>query len=1040
MALFQHTILNKYIKALPEAEVRKAYEKYVGYYHNPEIQENIRNSKEEQYQQGFLEKLFGDILGYTPNPKPGYNLICEKKSQTDATKADGAILVNGEVFAVIELKDMNTPNLADVENQVFGYYSKHPKAQYAITSNFEKLRLYIGNRIEYQEFNLFTMSEEEFREFYLCLAWKYFKTGLPKQIKEESLSEETNITKIFYKQYSEFKRELFNDIVARNPQFDQLLLFKKTQKLLDRLIFMFFAEDCFLIPPNTVRKLVDGWNKIKELDVAQPLYQRLLQYFGYFNTGVKNNFTEIYAYNGGLFEPDEIIDNLTISDEVLEKYLVPLSDNNFQSDVDVNILGHIFEHSLSEIEEKTAELTQTSVTVSKRKKDGVFYTPKYITSYIVEQTLGKFCAAKKEELGIAGELEIPEQLKNAFTSKSHKTARVSKKLISEQKLNPKQKLAAQIAAPYETYRQWLLKLTICDPACGSGAFLNQALEYLIAEHRFIDEAVARIYNTSPDIPDIENTILENNLFGVDINDEAVEIAKLSLWLRTARPGRKLNNLNNNIKCGNSLISNPAVAGDKAFDWEKEFPEVFAQGGFDVVIGNPPYGIFIDEDMQEYYSKCFPLTQYKINLFVLFIERMLQIFKKTTVHFIIPKSLLFNTYYEMIRRELIIKTELREILTITERVFEDAEVGSSLLLLFDIVPNPNVQNQVRLVTAETIQDFTETKNLIVNVLPQGYFLDVPNCEISVISSSHQTIRDKVSQFPPLSDCYTIRNGLNPGNIKHVLISPNKKSEKHKPIIWGKEISRYSIDWQGDYVNYDPTIHNSLTLEDTKSKRGMREQEKIDYALRTPDLFETRKIVIRKTGDSLIACLDENHYYFDTLVHGIYRINEACCLESLLAVLNSKPATFFYRLLHDIKGKVFPKVSCDNLASFPVPDLSNTPELAKCATEQLHLTSELLQCSSRFLHRLQSSFEKIKINTKLKKFLDYSPHEFFKELSKQKIKLSLKQQDEWEDYFTDYKNRCLALQEKINQLDKTIDRMVYALYDLTNEEIAMVESGR
>jgi len=100
----------------------------------------------------------------------------------------------------------------------------------------------------------------------------------------------------------------------------------------------------------------------------------------------------------------------------------------------------------------------------------------------------------------------------------------------------------------------LLSLTICDPACGSGAFLNAALVFLIAEHKLIDEMSAKLHGGSIVFSEIENAILENNLYGVDINDESVEIARLSLWLRTAKPNRKLNSLNDNIKCGNSLIS------------------------------------------------------------------------------------------------------------------------------------------------------------------------------------------------------------------------------------------------------------------------------------------------------------------------------------------------------------------------------------------------------------------------------------------------------------------------------------------------------
>jgi type II restriction/modification system DNA methylase subunit YeeA len=152
----------------------------------------------------------------------------------------------------------------------------------------------------------------------------------------------------------------------------------------------------------------------------------------------------------------------------------------------------------------------------------------------------------------------------------------------------KRRTKKELLDKLEQYREWLLNLTICDPACGSGAFLNQALEFLIEEHKYIDELQAKLLDEALVLSDIETSILENNLFGVDINEESVEIAKLSLWLRTAQKGRKLTSLNNHIKCGNSLIDDPDVAGDKAFNWEEEFPDVFANGGFDVVIGNPPY--------------------------------------------------------------------------------------------------------------------------------------------------------------------------------------------------------------------------------------------------------------------------------------------------------------------------------------------------------------------------------------------------------------------------------------------------------------------
>ena len=140
MALFQQTVLKKYLSLLNYDTVCAAYEQYKLYFHNTEIQDNIRNSKEEQFQEGFLRELFVKVLGYTLNPSPNYNLITEQKNVSNAKKADGAIIVNGDIVGVIELKDGKTTDLTKVEQQAFGYKNQHPKAVYVIISNFQKLR------------------------------------------------------------------------------------------------------------------------------------------------------------------------------------------------------------------------------------------------------------------------------------------------------------------------------------------------------------------------------------------------------------------------------------------------------------------------------------------------------------------------------------------------------------------------------------------------------------------------------------------------------------------------------------------------------------------------------------------------------------------------------------------------------------------------------------------------------------------------------------------------------------------------------------
>lgn len=553
MALFQNTIISKYLKTQNSEIISEKWNLFTSHFHDPAIQENIKKAKEEQYQEGFFRDLFVNVLGYTLNPTSDFNLTTEYKNVKDAKKADGAIIIDEKVPAVIELKGTDTTDLGTVEEQAFGYKNNQPTCKYVIISNFEKLRFYIDNAIEHIEFNLFKLTENEFKLLYLCLAYENIKNDIASKIKNESVSKEDEITKHLYKDYSVFKRELFQNLIDENPEYNQLELFKKSQKLLDRLLFLFFGEDRGLLPPNSVRMILDQWIKLKELDEYVPLYDRFRKYFGYLNTGFKGKQFDVFAYNGGLFKPDEILDNTKINDELLYKHTLKLSDYDFESEVDVNILGHIFEHSLNEIDEIKAQIEGEAIdkTQTKRKKDGVFYTPKYITKYIVENTVGKLCEEKKAKL------EINEE--EYYTDKNRQ-------------LKTKQILLKKL----QDYRTWLHQITIIDPACGSGSFLNEALNFLIEEHSHIDEMEAKLTDSTIAFSYHSESILENNLYGVDLNEESVEIAKLSLWLRTAEPNRKLNSLNNNLKCGNSLIDDPEVAGDLAFNWEKEFPKIFKE--------------------------------------------------------------------------------------------------------------------------------------------------------------------------------------------------------------------------------------------------------------------------------------------------------------------------------------------------------------------------------------------------------------------------------------------------------------------------------
>ena len=228
--MLQKNIVKKYIKNHINTEkIAELYQKYKNTFHNLEKIQHIKDSKEEQYQEGFLRDLFCDILGYTINPEPNFNLITEKKNESDSRKADGAIIIDGKVLAVIELKGCDTTDLSKVENQAFGYKAHNPTANLVIISNFAKLRLYIEDASDFLEFNIFAMPQEQFELLYLCLSLENVKSSTALKLKKESVSAENSITDKLYADYSAFKRALFADICQLNLGGESLPLAPKAE-------------------------------------------------------------------------------------------------------------------------------------------------------------------------------------------------------------------------------------------------------------------------------------------------------------------------------------------------------------------------------------------------------------------------------------------------------------------------------------------------------------------------------------------------------------------------------------------------------------------------------------------------------------------------------------------------------------------------------------------------------------------------------------------------------------------------------------------
>jgi type I restriction-modification system DNA methylase subunit len=862
---------------------------------------------------------------------------------------------------------------------------------------------------------------------------------------------EEQITKDFYKDYSVFKRELYRDLVRLNaktlknirlsdPDFSgveesnpdyaksqaQLLrleknvkleLFKKSQKLIDRFLFIFFAEDRGLLPPNSTIRIVKDWNKLKELDAVVPLYNRFKLYFSYLDQGRKSTDSraEIFAYNGGLFKPDNLLDRLEINDELLAKHTTQLSKYDFESQVDVNILGHIFENSLNEIEGVNAEIEggDFDKQKSKRKKDGVFYTPKYITKYIVENTLGKLCEEKKRELGFREE--------EYFKGRKQRQTKTLEGLIKI----------------LDDYRGWLLQLTICDPACGSGAFLNQALDFLIKEHRYIDDLKAKLLGGGLVFSDIETTILENNIYGVDINEESIEIAKLSLWLRTAQPKRKLNDLSSNIKCGNSLIDSKAAAGDKAFNWQQEFSHIFAKGGFDVIIGNPPYVFARDnmtQELKDYYSKNFVSAEYQVNTYLLFVEQTIKLIRDTAnFGLIIPNAWLMVGSATGLRNFILQNCTINEIINLAGYSFEGVNV-ETIIILATKTKQKSENNSIKvLLSAGKEFRYSHSRKQIDFENNEGFEFKVFSNETSVELTKRLKTNSK-----NLDDLVLIKAGLkayekNKGEPKQTVEDVKNRpydytykfdKNTHK-YLEGKDVGRYFLNWSGQYLKYGKQLAASRTI----------------------NLFDGDKIIIREiTGKfpkSIIATYSDEFYLFNmSNISIIEREGFKISLKYIVTILNSRlMAYYFVKNTAKSVRKMFPKIILNDLRKFPfkeISELQQKPFIDK-AEQMLSLNNELQEFSQKFQRTLQRKFELESLPKKLQNWYLLPYADFIKELSKRKIKLSLSEEAEWEDYFLQESKKILALKTDIDATDKEIDKMVYELYGLTEEEIAIVEEA-
>lgn len=481
--------------------------------------------------------------------------------------------------------------------------------RFAIVTNMDEFRLYWweGFPDRYLRFalakadlfNTFTLLDEgEEAKFDRFLFWRLFRpdmllseagrTHLERLIHKQGKAAR-KLEGVFYEDYRHYREALITEIMLQRPEgVTRGGAVRLAQKLLDRLIFVMFAEDMggrVGFPPGALQEELERQSADQFLEPeGDEVWRRLSQIFRTMNRGGRLGAATIHEFNGGLFADDAAIDALRLPNRLFVRFgqarnpaaaaehrqtLYYLAstynfarEGNSRNSIGLYTLGHIFEQSIVELEklEADAEERPSLTEITKRKRDGVYYTPEWVVQRIIEEVIDPLFASWRAEVGW------------------------------EEGADPSREAAA-------AYWDRLRTIRIIDPACGSGAFLIVALRHLEKEFSGAGEAAKRAgaLTEAPDAAKITDMILANNLFGVDINPASVEITKLSLWLHTAMPNRPLSGLDDAIRCGNSLVDKRFYNKRRLDDPEErdrintfEWEGAFSLGSFDAVIGNPPY--------------------------------------------------------------------------------------------------------------------------------------------------------------------------------------------------------------------------------------------------------------------------------------------------------------------------------------------------------------------------------------------------------------------------------------------------------------------